>query len=382
MDFAVEMKKLIPGYEEMSGDYLLPREYVDNDPCKARRYIIQEYEETESTDIRAKNFKEGVDIMEDIQKVDINLMEDAPSNWTYLPLPNEAQLISLMASIENIGLISPIILLKHKNYNKYDVIEGKSRVLALKSLYKRNPLEKYRYPVCFILDSEKVDEYYIRSLILDLNFQYRNIPQDVFIRMILERHALLKKTKNFKNEYNLAGVLAEEFLMSKSSIYNYLVLDKLTEEVKTLLFEKRITLEIARLFAKLDHDIQLLILNSVDFKDINCFHRIKFIIGDGSIKDPEKIKELIEKSRTMVPEQISFNVTINKRILGKACENLIDLKRYAALNFSGTFGDNTNRFCKVSFDQNIIKYYLEQNLIDEKTVNKLTAKTIREILSK
>ena len=125
---------------------------------------------------RTNNFTDGVNIMENVQKVDINLMRDAPSNWTYLPLPNEAQLISLMTSIESIGLINPIILLKYPNYSKYDIIEGKSRVLALQNLYKKDPKDKYRFPICFILDSEKVDEYYIRSLILDLNFRYRTIP--------------------------------------------------------------------------------------------------------------------------------------------------------------------------------------------------------------
>ena len=390
MDFVTEMKKIIPGYEELSGDYILPCKYVDNDPYKSKRYVISECVETEDTrdynlrvlKKRFKNFTEGVNIMENVQKIDIALMEDAPSNWSYLPVPNDEQLISLMASIENIGLINPIILLSHPNYDKYDIIEGKSRVLALKNLYKRNPLEKYRYPVCFILDSEKVDEYYIRSLILDLNFKYRAIPQDIFIRMILERAELLKRSKQTRGEINIAEVLAKEFLMSKSSIYNYLVLGKLTEEIKTLLFEKRITLQIARTFAKVSHEIQMFILENIDFKDINSFHRIKFIIGDGSVKDLDKIRGFIEKSKNIVPDKISFNVTVNKRLLSKTCETLIDLKKYAAMNYSGIMGDNANRFCKITFDQNIMKYYLEQNLMDEKTVNKLTAKTLREILSK
>jgi hypothetical protein len=309
-------------------------------------------------------------------------MEDAPSNWAYFPLPNEAQLISLMTSIENIGLINPIVLLKHKNYPKYDVLEGKSRVIALKNLYANNSLDKYRYPVCLILDEENVDEYYIRSLMLDLNFRYRTIPQDVFIRMILERHELLKRSKQFRKDSNIAQMLAEEFMMSTSSIYNYLVLEKLTEEVKTLLFEKRISLQVARLFAKVNHEIQDFILKNIDFKDINCFHRIKFIICDGEVKKLEKVKALIDKSKNIVPEKINFNVTINKRLINKTLDNFIDLKKYASMNLTGIMGDNANRFCKITFDQNQMKYYLEQNLIDEKTVNKLTAKTLREILLK
>ncbi|MCL2322685.1 MAG: hypothetical protein FWC47_11365 [Oscillospiraceae bacterium] len=376
------------------GEDISPCTYVDNDPRKPKIeafYFPQSEEELEQDRIheekvqkrRAGNFREGINIFENVQKIDIGLMEDAPENWAYFPLPNNVQLISLMNSLESIGLINPIILLRCPNYKKYTILEGKSRVLALKNLYERDHLDKYRYPLCCILDSEKVDEYFIRTMILDLNFRYRNIPQDVFIRMILDRHTLLKKSKKFKRESNVALQLAEEFLMSESSIYNYLVLEKLSEEVKTLLFEKRINLQIARLFAKVNPEVQKMILENIDFKEINCFHRIKFIIGDGTGNVTlEKIKGNIEQSKDLVPEKISFNITINKRILGKTLDTLIDLKKYASLNLSGIMGDNVNRFCNITFDQNIMKYYIEQNLVDEKTVRKLTAKTINEVLSK
>ena len=381
-------------YESPYGEDLFPESYVKNDPKKPKVeafYFPKSEEQLEEDRIfeekvrerRTHNFKEGVNIFEDVQKIDIGLMEDAPTNWNYFPLPNDAQLISLMNSLESIGLINPIILLKYPNYDYYTILEGKSRVLALKNLYERDHLDKYRYPLCCILDSEKVDEYYLRSMILDLNFKYRTIPQDVFIRMILDRHALLKKSKKFRKESNVAELLAEEFLMSTSSIYNYLVLEKLSEEVKTLLFEKRINLQIARLFAKVNPDAQKMILENIDFKEINCLHRIKYIVGDGTgYTTLEKIKGHIEEAKELVPEKISFNVTINKKLLGKTLETLIDLKKYASLNLSGIMGDKASRFCNITFDQNIMKYYIEQNLVDEKAVKKLTAKKVQEILSK
>ena len=380
--------------ENPFGEDLIPGCYVNNDPGKPKIeafYFPQSVEQLEQARIveqkiqerRTRNFIEGVNIFEDVQKIDIDLMQDAPTNWTYFPLPNQAQLISLMNSIENIGLINPIILLKHPNYDYYTILEGKSRVLALKSLYQRNHLDKYRYPLCCILDSEKVDEFYLRSMILDLNFKYRDIPQDVFIRMILDRHALLKKSKKFRKESNVAELLAEEFLMSTSSIYNYLVLEKLSEEIKTLLYEKRITLQIARLFAKVNPAAQKMILENIDFKEINCLHRIKFIIGDGTGNVAlEKIKRNVETSKDLLPEKISFNVTINKRLLGKTLETLMDLKKYASMNLSGIMGDNANRFCKITFDQDMMKYYVEKNIVDQKSVSKLTATKVQEILSK
>lgn len=221
--------------EESFGDYLLPNKYVDNDPLKPKKEeFAQLAPSLEDLEIRRKNeeriiktrlenFSNGIHIWENIQRVDLDLMQEAPSNWNYLPVCNPSQLISLMASIENIGLINPIILLKHPNYHKLTIISGRNRVLALKNLYLKDPQEKYKYPVCFILDDEKTDEYYIRSLMLDLNFSYRTIPQDVFIKMILERHELMKRSKQFRSEADVVQALADEFFMSKSSIYNFLV---------------------------------------------------------------------------------------------------------------------------------------------------------------
>ena len=394
MNIMQELKRQIPNIEEIHGDYLLPNKYMPHDPRKPKRTIMSEYVPTEEDKDfmknynlkvqkrRTRNFSEGINFIDNLQRIDIYLIEDAPSNWTYMPLPNETQLISLMDSIETIGQINPIILLKYPSYHKYAVLDGKSRVIANKNLYETDPQEKYRYPLCLVLDAEEVDEYYIRSLILDLNYPYRNIPQDVFIKMILERHTLLKKSKNYRKESNIAEQLADEFLMSTSSIYNYLVLEKLTEEVMTLLFEKRISLSIARLFARVDHDVQLMILQNIDYKDLNCYHKMKYIIGDGSsLKKPDIIKELVDKSRDLVPEEITFTVTINKKLLDKATENLVELKKYAVLNLTGSV-DNANRFCKIRFDKKQMNYYLDQNLIDEERVNKLRTKKIREVFKK
>ena len=151
MNIFGELKKQIPNIEEIHGDYLLPNKYMPNDPRKPRRTIMSEYvptkEEKESwrndelriQRRRAKNLAEGVNFMDNLQRIDIFLMEDAPSNWNYMPLPNETQLISLMDSIDTIGQINPIILLKYPSYHKYSILDGKSRVIANMNLYENDP---------------------------------------------------------------------------------------------------------------------------------------------------------------------------------------------------------------------------------------------------
>ncbi|MCL2321661.1 MAG: ParB/RepB/Spo0J family partition protein [Oscillospiraceae bacterium] len=380
--------------EEAYGEDLLPHKYLNCDPKRVveeelisdplSKEQIDDFIKAQKrfADIRIKNFSEGVNLFENVENIDIELMQDAPSNWHYMNLPSDGQLISLMNSIETLGLLTPIILLQHPNYNMYSILSGKSRVLALKNLYANDPLDKYRYPKCFILKEDEVDEFYLRSMILDLNFQYRTIPQDVLIRMILERHALLKKSKQFRGESNVAMQLSEEFLMSEASIYNYLTLSRLTEEVMTLLFEKRITLQTARLLAKMNHESQITILENVDYKELNCKHRMKYITSVGNLSKQE-LKKRIKESESLVPYKTNFNIEIHREALAKCANLILDMKKdiIIALGAKVVVKD-INEFCKVTYNKDDMRYYIENNIIDEKVLERLKAKTLSELISR
>jgi len=380
--------------EEAYGEYLLPHKYLNCDPKRVidedlpsdplSQEQIDDFRkaQTKFINTRIKNFSEGVNLFENVKNIDIELMQDAPSNWHYMNLPSNSQLISLMNSIESLGLLNPIILLQHSNYDRYSILSGKSRVLALKNLYARDQLDKYRYPKCFILKEDEVDEFYLRSLILDLNFQYRTIPQEILIRMILERHSLLKKSKQFRGESNVALQLAEEFLMSEATIYNYLTLKKLTEEVMTLLFEKRITLQTARLLSKVNKESQITILENINYKELNCKHRMKYITSGGniSIKD---LKKRIKESESLVPYRTTFTIEIHKEALEKCANLILDMKKDITFALGAkSIVKNIDEFCKVTYNKDEMKYYLEKNMIDQKVLERLTAKTLNELISR
>jgi len=61
------------------------------------------------------------------------------------------ELLSLISSIEAIGLINPLILVKEMN-NTYTIISGKSRVMALKNLFNNTKDLKYKFAPAFILN--------------------------------------------------------------------------------------------------------------------------------------------------------------------------------------------------------------------------------------
>ena len=380
--------------EGATGDYLFPEKYVENDPKKPKIEFIDMHLTEEDTASRKAyeinalrkrydNFVNGVNLWENVQRVDINLMTAPPSNWSYRPRPKKHQLLALTGSIEAIGLIQPIILYREPSTEKFTILDGVTRVMALEKLNSIDPSEKYQFPVCIILDCDTVDEYYLRTLIHDLNFSYREVPQEILIKMVLERYELLKRCKQqFRSEFNIAEQLAEEFLMSTSTVFNYLVLKKLTEEVLTLLYEKRISLQVARCFARVSHEAQLTILNNIDFKNINNYHRIKYITGyDGN--DLKEIKSRVENSKNLVPDKIKFTVEIHKKLLSKASENFIDLKKYAVTKLASVFKkDNIDQYCKIRFDKSFMGDYVSKELLDENSLKKLEAKKIADLYLK
>jgi hypothetical protein len=155
--------------ESYAGDFLFPTARVKNDPVKeaVERFVIpctleeedrRRQREEMIQNRRFKNFTVGVDLFKNFQRVDIDEMNYVHESWNYFDKPNKNELLSLISSIESIGIVNPLILVREIN-NAYTIISGKSRVIALKNLYNNIKDEKYKFAPAFVLDWEDVDEY-------------------------------------------------------------------------------------------------------------------------------------------------------------------------------------------------------------------------------
>jgi len=393
MDFFEQLKQsqiMLNDNLESYGDGLFTRKYADKDPRKPREEVfecpISEESKEESRRVelevlrkRSGNFSQGVDISENMQRIDIELMNPPIEDWNYMPLPSKADMIPLIASIESIGLLQPLILLKQED-GTYTILSGRSRYLALSYLYNKNPLDRFKYPMCFVLDEKKVDDQFIKALIIDSNFTYRKIPQHIFIRMILERHVILKNSKMFRSESNVARELAAEFNMSESSVYNYLSLSNLSDEVMTLLFEKRISLRVAGAFARVKPDVQVKILNNIDFKDVNFYFKIDYITRDRGVKTEEEVKKRINSANNSVPKDVGFFVKLNSGLLKLFMDKIIEFLKEAVVKYSLAIGKGSvARIFKLKYDKALMKYLAAKNYVDENVLKGLNAKTISDV---
>ncbi|MCL2321611.1 MAG: ParB N-terminal domain-containing protein [Oscillospiraceae bacterium] len=377
--------------EDGEGEDLLPTARVSNDPFtpKVEKINIphtpeelERYRQSEINMIKknAKNFTEGVDIFKNFQRVDIFKLMPCAGNWAYFNPPNDAQFVSLTNSIEQLGVLQPIILLHNNDEDEmYEILVGHSRYLALKALYTHSHDDKFRFIPAYILSRQEVGEYFIRSMILDSNFSYRDIDQTVLIRALIERYTLIKKSKNYRSESNVAEALANEFLMSRSTVFNYLCLQKLCEEVMVLLLEKRIKLQSARYLSRVNHKTQRMILEKYGIDQINIIHRVKFLTNT-SCETEEQMQKKIDIANTLVPFTTNLTITINKDLLGDYMKLNADFNVNAMRNYESKFQrNNSDYYFKVRYSNEDMKCYLEKDYVDAKTLGRVRAKNFAEL---
>jgi len=379
--------------EESEGEDLFPTARVKSDPVKITVETLtnknispesaaqmRQYE-IDMLKKNINNFKDGVDVFKNFQRVDIFNLVPCAKNWAYFNLPNNAQFVTLMNSIEQVGVLQPLILLHDNEEDEiYEILIGQSRYLALKALYENsNNDEKFRFAPAFILSRQEVGEYFLRAMILDSNFSYRHIDQTVLIQAVIERHTILQKSKLYRSESNIAEALANEFLMSRSTVFNYLSLKKLCDEVMVLLLEKRIKLQSARYLARVNHKTQRMILEKYGIENINITHRIKYLTTNNA-RSEEQLQQSINVANTLVPFTTNLTITINKDLLGDYMKLNADFNVNAMTNYESKFQrNNSDYYFKVRFNEQDMKCYLEKDYVDAKTLGRVKAKNFTEL---
>ena len=375
---------------EQYGDDLLPNYPLKNSPYRVtEEYIYLDEEESErekefnrkKLENRKKNFSEGVDIFKDFQYLDIYTLEDDDTGWNYFGNTSKMQYLNLMSSIQSIGLFSPLIIQK-KSDGKYMIISGHSRVKALKDIYRNVKIERYRFAPCFII-GEVVEEYFIRSLIIDANLSYKTISRDAYMRAIFERAELLKRTKNYKNEINISQTVADEFGVSKGTINNYLRLKKLCNEAQTLVSKKELNLSSAKKLTKFNYDDQLYILEHTKLEDLNEAFKATALTKNIDLSKPvqQQIEMKLEILDKLMPSTTTVKIEIAKESLNKFFQCVIDFKKVELAKFSM---DKDRKYIKkkfkVSLDESDMKIYKSNGTVDEDLMEKVCSVDYMEIM--
>ena len=337
--------------------------------------VLKKIAEAEKETIlkRERNFNEGVNFYENFQKVDIELIEDTPPGWNLFDKPKETEIAELMRSVENVGLLEPVYLTLDPG-GTYTVICGRLRLLAFIGLYQETGLLKYKFIPSYVIDSTSVDEFFLRSMIIESNIRFRSISKFNMIQSLIQNYEIMKKMKLYRSESNVAKEIARILHMSESNVFNLLRVKKLCDPALTLLYEERITLKAALYLTKVSKETQENILEKFGVDGVNKIYKLKLITKEGNIS-LEKLEEKIDELKSYTPPKTKIILEVSREFVNPLLEYLLNFKKEQINPFANkhTRGVTTSAF-RVRYDAEAMNLYAKQNIIDEITLKKLIAK--------
>ncbi|MDD6489308.1 MAG: ParB N-terminal domain-containing protein [Clostridia bacterium] len=210
------------------------------------------------------------------------------------PFPvNESKVDQIADSIENVGVIEPIIVVK--NGERYSILSGRHRFRAC---YK---LGKDEIP-CYIKETDDTTARYILiATNTDRNNEYSPI---VYARAYAEQIELMKKL----GKKSVVNAIAEQNGINRKQIYRYLRLNYLIPDIQKLVEDKILTIEAA---------VELSFLS--DKKQIAFFEYLNNLgIADNIIT--RNFKVAVTKKIHIAAENISddeFAANVDKIVFGK-----------------------------------------------------------------
>ena len=160
------------------------------------------------------------------------------------PFPiNESKIEQIADSIENVGVIEPIIVVK--DGEKYKILSGRHRFRACKKLGKDD------IP-CYIRDV-KADDDIARYIIIATNTDRNNeYKPSVYAKAYAEQLSLMKK----RGKKSTVSAIAEQNGLSRKQIYRYIRLTHLISEMQGFVDNGIISIETAVEFSFLSIEKQ------------------------------------------------------------------------------------------------------------------------------
>ena len=230
-----------------------------------------------------------------IRKIDVSAIKANPNQPR--KIFDEEKLIELSESIKEHGLLQPVVVVENGD-GKFTLVAGERRLRA----HKIAKIDKIK---AIIIDT---DDFKLRELALIENIQ----RDDLNIIELAYCYAQLLNEHNITHEE-----LSKKVFKSRASITNTLRLLQLNSYVQQLLATEKISAGHAKVMIGLTNDEQKMVADS--------------IIGQKlSVRETEKlVKELKEKTSEKPKKeknQLSYNISPLKNLMGKLQENNLKVK--------------------------------------------------------
>ena len=194
--------------------------------------------------------------------VDYRKLKNADEQWNFFSKPSDAKISDLALSINQNGLLQPIIVREIDDADyKYEILAGHTRKAAYEMLYKSTGDSKWLYIKAIIYDKGKLSDLDAKEIIVDTNFFNRgNLPPGDMAKCIKYKAQCIKDNSRYGSG-SVAEKIAEKYKISKSSVTQWQAIARLSDQLLQLFNEKKISLKNAYKLSVLTQEQQAVLYN-------------------------------------------------------------------------------------------------------------------------
>jgi len=339
-------------------------------------------------EIRNNPILDGLNYTKKIEYINISKLYEIEDSMNFFDYPNDEELLELIKSLEFFGVIQPLIVMKDESNVNYVIIDGRSRYLASKVLFKKTGNEKFENLPCIIIESS-TNYSMIQGIIIACNKNYRNMSREALMKSIFLLDEIYKTSDEFRS-VSVAAKIARATGVSRTTVNNYLELKKLSPLAMDLVVKKYMNLSVAKVLSN---------------KDVVA--QDKIILGlKNNINDIEKVYEMMKgpyeaiynkETKSMIPDTWEMKTNrVNQMIpqytyvtlkvafndVEEVFTGINDLRRAYALKYLTTRNNGLNKYFKVSYNEHDVQQYIKSGHLSQKTYDKLSTGVFNEIIKR
>lgn len=226
-------------------------------------------------------------------------LESAPDEWNFYDKLPPQKMAELIESIQTLGLLSPIIVWKRKESNKYMILSGHNRVRAFKMLYESTGSKVYSRIESIIKTDTEVDEDLAKQIIIDTNWVQRELTTSQKAKSIVRKYSQIKsklESNNSAGRHKINELLATEYGLKNRQLINYKAIVNLLPEIQELLDSNFISIKAAVKISSLKSELQAHIYQKYLLKeDTRKFINKNYKVLNSELNSIQEIDSILNK---------------------------------------------------------------------------------------
>lgn len=161
-----------------------------------------------------------------VHNIALDALRPAPPEWNFFkPLP-DGKFFELLASIEENGLLVPLIVWEQAE--GYRILSGHNRLRALQTLLERTGEDAYRRAACVVYRPGDLTEEEARAILVDCNWVQRTLSTAEKARSIYAKYVQAGRRPRGEGRRTY-DVIAEHFGLKATQVYQYYKLSQLED---------------------------------------------------------------------------------------------------------------------------------------------------------